>query len=223
MSALEGQRSPGGRAVPWIGGCLAAGLLNFVASAAIVVLGTLILGPGGGLLVLPFWTLLALLQWIYVAPAAILAKRWGFAAVGKGIWLGGWLVVACSLLYWGGLGVMNLADQRKVEEIRRYDLEHPLIAREISGTIAAADTKHIEVRTAEGVVSIGLEPSTYYHLARGPHDETLASPDIVRVGAEVVVEARSLDGGPLCADHVTVEASEAPGSPPSDEGIPPGR
>jgi hypothetical protein len=214
--ALKSLTPAKSEALPCTGGCLATGCLHAIASVLLIGYGTTFLGQEGGLIVLPFWVFLGVFEWIYLAPLALLLRRLRFVAASKGVWLGGVLVILMTGLYWGGLGVMSLVYWRQAQVARQFAKEHPLIDHEVSGTIVAADAKHIEVQTSEGVVSVGLGSATHYIRTNGPFGNTKAAPDIVKVGAPVVIKATSFDNGPLYADYVEMEVPE-PATTPSPQ------
>ena len=170
--------------------------------------GSALLGRESPLVVLPFWLFLGVAQWIYIAPAALVLKRLGHRATARGVWLGAGLVVVLNVVYWAGLGVRTLLYQREVEAVKRFEEEHPIRHRDVAGTIEAATASRIDVRTPAGIVSVELRPTTHYIQTNGPFGNTKTTPAIVKVGAAVVVDAASFDGGPLYADYVSMEVPE---------------
>jgi hypothetical protein len=212
-AALESVTPAKGEAAPFTAGCLGTGCLHAIVTVAFIALGTRYLGREGGLLVLPFWSFLGILQWLYLAPLALLLRRLRLIPASKGVWFAGSCGVLLTALYWSGLAAMSLAYQRQAEEVRREQREHPIAHREVTGTIVAADAKRLDVQTAEGVVSLALVSTTHYIRTDRRQGNRAATRDIVRVGASVLVKASSFDGGPLYADYVNLEAPEPEGTP----------
>jgi hypothetical protein len=211
MTALqvpESRNDATGKPIPLAAGCLGTGCLHVVVSLVVMGVGSALLGREGPLIVLPFWLFLGVAQWIYLAPAALALNRLGHAATARGVWLGAWLVVVLNVVYWAGLGVRTLFYQREVEAVKRFEQEHPITHRDVAGTIVVATASRIDVRTPEGILSVELRPTTHYIQTNGPFGNTKATPDIVKVGAAVVVDAVSFDGGPLYADYVSMEVPE---------------
>jgi hypothetical protein len=211
--ALRSVTPARGEALPYAGGCLATGCLHGIASIVIMGLGTAFGGRDGSLIVLPFWVFLGVTQWLYLAPVALVLKRLRFSAASKGVWLGGAVMVLLTMLYWGGLGVMGLIYHQKAAVAQRFAREHPIVSRDVAGTIVAVDPGRIDVQTSEGIVSIELRSTTHYIRTNGPFGNVATTPDLVKLGAAVVVEASSFDGGPLYADYVKGEITETGESP----------
>jgi hypothetical protein len=212
-AALKSLVPAKGEALPYTGGCLATGCLHAIATVLVIGFGTAFGGREGNLIALPFLVFLGVFQWIYLAPVALLLRRLRFLAASKGVWFGGFLVLLLTGLYWGGLAAMSLVYHRQAEVARQFEREHPLVQREVTGTIVAADANRLDVQTAEGVVSIGLVATTHYIRTNGPFGNVAATRDIVRIGAPVRVQASSFDGGPLYAEYVNMEVPEPAGTP----------
>ena len=204
MGAASSLKPAPGEALPYAGGCLSTGCLHGVASIAVMAVGTSLGGRDGYLIALPFWLFLGVFQWVYLAPIALVLGRLRFAGARKGVWAGGLVVLALNVLYWAGMGTAALVYQQKAAEVKRFADAHPITRRQLAGTVAAIDAGHIEVRSADGVVSVELRSTTYY-LRRDPTLGNLKTPfDSVRVGRTVTVDASSYDGGPLYAEYVTL-------------------
>jgi len=217
VSVASSLKPAPGETLPFVGGCLSTGCLHGVASIAVIALGTSLGGREGYLLALPFWFFLGAFQWVYLAPLALVLGRLRFVGARRGVWVGGVIVLSLNLFYWVCLGVAGLVYQQKAAEVKRYADSHPITHRELVGTVAAIDAKHIAVATTEGVVSVGLQSTTYY-LRRDPTLGNMKTPsETVRVGPAVTVDASSYDGGLLYAEYVTLtgETNSLPSPPQS--------
>lgn len=202
--------------LPFVGGCGATGCLHVIVSVAVIAAGAGLLGREGGLLVLPFWGFLGIVQWAYVAPLALAFGRLGLAGARKGAWFGGVLVVLLNGLYWVGMGVATVVYRQQAAEVQRFAAAHPVARRELAGTVAVVDARHLEMQTSGGLVSVALRSTTIYLKEGGPEGRGRAAKEDVRVGATVVVEASSYAGDPLIADYVTVTGgSPAASRPPT--------
>jgi hypothetical protein len=206
--ALQSLIPAKGEGLPFTGGCVGTGCLHVVASGLLIGLGAGFLGQEGSLIVLPFWVFLGLFEWIYLVPVALLLKRLRFQGATKGVWFGGSVAVLLTVLYWTGLGVMGLVYHQKAQEAQEFARKHPLVHHEVTGTIVAADDTRLDVKTDEGVVSIGLAATTHYIRTNGQFGNEAATRAIVRVGSPVRVQATSFDGGPLYADYVNMEVPD---------------
>jgi len=93
-------RSTGSQVLAIFGGLGLAGVLHVVASVAVILVGQMT-NPEGALVVLFLWATLGLSQWIYLAPAALLARLVGWTGVMKGLLLAGAIVTLMSAMCWG--------------------------------------------------------------------------------------------------------------------------
>jgi hypothetical protein len=211
--ALESLIPAKGEGLPFAGGCMGTGCLHVVASGLLIGLGAGFLGQEGSLIVLPFWVFIGLFQWIYLVPVALLLRRLRFQGATKGVWVGGVVGVLLTALYWAGLAAMGVVYHQQAEEAQEFARKHPLVHRDVTGTIVAADDTRLDVQTAEGVVSIGLASTTHYIRTNGRFGNEAATRAIVKVGSPVRVEASSFDGGPLYADYVDMEVPDTPPTP----------
>lgn len=212
VDALRSLKPARGEWVPAGLGCLGTAFLNLVAFQVVAMLGAAFAGKDGALIAIPFSFLLWLVQWLYLVPLARLFRRAGSNALAKGLLLGGWLLVALCGVAVVVYGAMYSANRTESERVRRYQQEHPIVNRELRGTIVAADAQHIEVETADGVVSVGLQGSTHY-VRPGPYGNQATTIDIAKVGAAVSIDAYSMDGGPLYASYVRLAPPESAPSP----------
>jgi hypothetical protein len=87
-----------GGCLPLVGGLALTGLLHGLASLAVIVVGSAT--REGSLIVFAFWAMLGLAQWIYMLPAALLARFLRWRGLEVGLWVGGGLGLVFTALLW---------------------------------------------------------------------------------------------------------------------------
>jgi hypothetical protein len=181
-----------------------------MASLAVMVLGQAF-SREGAMLVFVFWVLLGIAQWVYVLPAALLARAMGWRGMARGLWLGGALGVLLSAGCWA----LNVAGP----------LRERIVGNTPPGTVYAgndalvveADAGHVTVRFPQGQLeSYALTPETGFGYL-GPayrQQAAPAGPARLRPGARVSV-SWVLRGGRKHAARVTLWADTPdPVAPP---------
>jgi len=196
---------------PVAAGCLASGCLHVVFSFAVAGLGSLVLaGSDGYLIVLLFWAVLGVVQWIYIVPLAMLARRFGQNALAKGLWIGGCVVALTNLAYWLSLGYLGQRNRAEVKQIQELEQEHPIEYLDVRGTIVAADAGHVEVKTADGMVSLTIGAYTQFIRLKTNGGYEIATPAIVEVGAEVLINGSRSKDVPASASILRVKMHDSP-------------
>ncbi len=192
-------------------GCLASGCLHVVFSFVVAGLGSLVLaGRDGYLIVLLFWAVLGVVQWIYIVPLAMLARRFGQNGLAKGLWIGACVVALTNLAYWLGLGYLGLQNRAEAKRIQKVEHEHPIEHLDVHGTIVTANAGHVEVKTADGIVSLTIGPYTEFIRLKTNGGYEIATPAIVEVGAEVFIDGSRSKDVPASASILRVKMHDRP-------------
>ena len=207
----DSSKPTGSGAGPVAAGCVASGCLHVVFSFVVAGLGSLLLaGNDGYLMVLPFWVSLGVVQWIYIAPLAMLARRFSRNGLAKGLLIGGGVVALANLTYWLGLGYLGLQSRAEMKQIRKFEQEHPIEHLDVHGTIVAADAGHVEVKTEGGIVSLTIGSYTEFIRLKTNGGYEIATPAIVEVGAEVSIDGSRSRDAPASASILRVKMHDRP-------------
>jgi hypothetical protein len=186
-------------------GCLASVALHFLALIVVAILGGMFLGNEGSYLALLFLALIPVTQWIYLAPFAWLLGRRGSAAIAKGIWLSGSLVVLLVALCWGGMGLRGLMDRAQFERSQEFARQNPMELVKVRGIVTEINFTHIEVRQEDGTpVSMTRHASTEYIWLKADGGYEKRTDEIVKPGVRVICDTWKTPNNPLSASMVRV-------------------
>jgi hypothetical protein len=137
-------------------------------------------------IVIIFLAGLGLWQWLYVAPVAWIARRAGFAGLAKGLWIGGALGTLLAALWYGGMILMGVASRLAPPRPAATADSRSL---HVQGLVESLDDTTLVVRTADGVSTLRVGPSTDYILLKAPAGHERVTAASLRAGARVSVDA----------------------------------
>jgi hypothetical protein len=180
-------------------GVLLSLLLHPVALVlAAVVGGVLGRAEGALLVILPFVALIAIVQWLYLAPAAWLFRRRGSTAIAKGVVIGGGLVMLGSTLCYGGAGVLSLQNAAESSRIRQYEQAHPHDYVKAEGVVTLVDDAHFELRRDDDgtVISMRTWNGLDYIFLKANGGYEKRTRDMLKPGVRVSVEYLQERGKP---------------------------
>jgi hypothetical protein len=147
-------RNPTGLGI--LSGLVLAGVLHLAASLAVIVIGGAVTRDGF-YAVFPFWLALGLLQWIYLYPAARLARWRGWPGVTRGIWIAGGVTIALNVMQWA------LALTGPVQELLTGNSAARVEYSGNASRVVSTDAGHIVVREGIGDApgSVAGDPETF--------------------------------------------------------------
>jgi hypothetical protein len=182
-SAAPGRAARAG-GVAILGGLVLTAVLHGLASLALIAGGSA-WSREGPLIVFAFWAFVGLAQWAYLLPAALAARALGWRGLATGLWIGGALGVAFTVLLWGWNAVGPLTE-------RITGNSHPNVLYSGSdGVVVAADASQVTVRFSNGdTETYHFVPATRFGYL-GPawqQQRTPAGPARLAAGARVNVD-----------------------------------
>lgn len=161
-------------------------------------------GPEAGLATFVlFFVGLPLWQWLYVAPAALIARRAGFAALAKGLWIGGGLGVLLAGLWFGGMlatgAIASLMPARPAPtpDTRSVD---------VRGVVESLEGDVLAVRTDAGSTTLRVGSSTDYVMLKANGGADHVTRDSVTPGVRVSIDGWREPGREASAQIVRIVA-----------------
>jgi hypothetical protein len=135
-----------------LGGLALTGVLHVAASIAVIAIGsasTKSQHSEGALVVLFFWAAIGIAQWVYMLPAALIARRAGWTGVAKGLWIGGALGTLLTALCWGGMGVSALLGSL-ASRVPSASVPVTSSSVDVQGSVVSVTPESVVVKQADG-------------------------------------------------------------------------